>query len=237
MDKKWIDEKGIPTDGHFMAFAQIIELDNYRKNRKNSTATKKSKTTQGRLRGQGHERAPKIADVDAVRKSLAMAEPTERNLRDRLIMEFFVRTGMRASELVLLKKSNFQTDIDGEDIIRFYRPKVKSNHVVYFDREDRDFLLDLIDRYHKLANVDSDHILFSLTKQKTHLTTRSLQRIVNGWNIRDGRGKIIACHGLRHHVGSDLSKQGDFILVSKLLGNSERIASLYYTNPYAKARK
>jgi len=208
----------------------------------NKTKLKTDKTRSVKKQGEGLIRSGNISEVDALRIEMASAT-TEEDLRARIILEFLCRFGMRASELVLLKKSDFVTDADGTHLLRFFRPKRSDYHTIKITKRAKDELLSLIEAYHLAGTIEKvqkqDHILFSvkhpLTKIRTKLTTRSLQRIVNGFGLTDGRGKLLAPHGLRHYAGIRMVKERDHIAGSKLLGNSAEVFSQYYSDPSTEA--
>lgn len=206
---------------------------------KNRTKEKAEPSKRIRKPGEGLVRAGKIAEVETLRVFMESAN-TEEELRSRIILEFLSRFGMRASELVILKKSDFVTDADGLNLLRYFRPKRNDWHSVKITTKAKDFLLALVESYHSIAGIqNADKILFSVkhpwTKLRTELTTRSLQRIVNSFGLKDGRGKLLAPHGLRHFAGIKAVKTRDHIAGSKLLGNSERVFAEYYSDPSTEA--
>ncbi len=200
------------------------------------------KTPTVKKQGEGLIRSGNLLEVDALRIKMINAT-SEEDLRARVVLEFLCRFGMRASELVLLKKSNFVQDAEGNHQLRFYRPKRKDYHSVKITKRAKDELFALIEAYHLAGKIEcvqkQDHILFSvkhpLTKIRTKLSTRSLQRIVNGFGLTDGRGKLLAPHGLRHYAGIRMVKERDHIAGSKLLGNSSEVFSQYYSDPSTEA--
>jgi len=206
------------------------------------TKIKGEKTNRVKKVGEGLIRSANISDVDALRIKMTTAT-SEEDLRARIILEFLCRFGMRASELCLLKKSDFVQDADGNHLLRYYRPKRKDFHTVKITKRAKDELLAMIEAYHLAGKIEKlqkkDHILFSTrhpwSKIRTELTTRSLQRIVNGFGLTDGRGKLLAPHGLRHYAGIRMVKERDHIAGSKLLGNSAETFSQYYSDPSTEA--
>jgi len=216
--------------------SRVIHYD-FTKKQKKDVAKKRN-----RAKGEGLVRSAKLEEVDSLRQKLSTAT-TEVDLRSRVVLEFLCRFGMRASELVLLKKTDFVTDADGNHLLRYYRPKRKDWHSVRISEQVKDELLGMVDAYHNAGNVEkarkTDHILFSvkhpLTKIRTELTARSLQRIVNAFGLYDGKGKLLAPHGLRHYVGIRAVKEKDHVYGAKLLGNSERVFGEYYSDPSVEA--
>ncbi|MCE9597047.1 MAG: site-specific integrase [Spirochaetia bacterium] len=180
-------------------------------------------------------KSPTLSDIQRLGKRLETGT-TERELRDRAILVLLAVIGMRASELLLLRKSDFKLH-DGTHVVQYRRPKRRDVHTVKLSMETRSRIVSAIETYHEVAGLTSDHIFWSLPNHlrnnaRTQLTTRSLQRIVNSWNIRAGNGKLIAPHAIRHLVGWTVSKQKDFIHAQKLLGHADpKTTSTYYTDP------
>lgn len=217
--------------------SKVIEVDFQKREKKVAPKTKRN-----RVKGEGLVRSAKLDEVETLRKKLSKAK-TEVDLRSRVVLEFLCRFGMRASELVILKKTDFVTDADGNHLLRYERPKRNDRHSVRISEQVKDELLGMVEAYHKAGNVEkarkTDHILFSvkhpLTKIRTELTARSLQRIVNSFGLYDGKGKLLAPHGLRHYVGIRAVKEKDHVYGAKLLGNSERVFGEYYSDPSVEA--
>lgn len=186
------------------------------------------------------------AAVDALKSRLSK-ERSEEGRRAYAVLLVLLTTGMRASELVRLTRSDFRRDDRGH-VLSFYRPKVKSRHVIRLSEETHRKIKRALDAYHKAAGItgkDSEHLFWSCQIRRagtetftahTKLTTRSLQRIVNGFGIIDGRGRLIAPHALRHHVGRTVSRKMDFIYAQKLLGHSDpKTTSEFYTDKSVQA--
>lgn len=210
------------------------------------TDTPRKKIDHTRDRSALHRAPVDPAAVDALQKRLEKATD-EKGRRDYAMLLVLLTTGMRASEIVILKRSDFRRDPDGF-ILSFYRPKVKKQgrHVIRLSERTHRKLTRAIEDYHKAAGLkDTDHIFWSCQTRRagtgtftahTKLTTRSLQRIVNGWGVIDGRGKLIAPHALRHHVGRKVSRKMDFIYAQKLLGHSDpKTTSDFYTDKSVQA--
>lgn len=217
-----------------MAAEKIVELEAYRKAAKGGA--KKKNTAPGQRTAT--TKAPAINDFLALREKLNTATD-EKGLREKAIISILAATGMRASELCELRKSDFGTDIDGMPQVTFYRKKRKDHHTVKLSPELHSRIMEAVESYHKEAGIDADFILWSLsdfvTKKRSRLTTRSLQRIVNAWNIRDGHGKTIAPHAIRHLVGIIASREHGFVYAQKLLGHSDpKTTSRFYTEAFVK---
>ncbi|MCE9598363.1 MAG: tyrosine-type recombinase/integrase [Spirochaetia bacterium] len=97
--------------------------------------------------------------IDALRRSLA-SRRDEDGTRSHAMLLILLVTGMRASELVLLKRSDFRRD-DLGPLISFYRPKRRDRHVIRLSEKTFRKLIRALDRYHAVAGIDSDHVFWS----------------------------------------------------------------------------
>ncbi|MCB1305744.1 MAG: site-specific integrase [Leptospiraceae bacterium] len=216
--------------------AKVIQLNSVREQKK---ARKKSGDSGGpRKPRSARAKAPELQAILDLKERLELAID-EVQLRDRCILHLLTATGMRASELCELKLSNFEKDIDGSPAVTFYRKKRKDWHTVKLGKAHFRKLMAVIRDYHRAAGVEDDHILWSrpnvITGERTHLVTRSLQRVVNSWGIKDGRGKTLAPHSLRHLVGILATRTRDHIFAQKLLGHSDpKTTSAFYTDQYVQ---
>ncbi|MBU41584.1 MAG: hypothetical protein CMN76_00065 [Spirochaetaceae bacterium] len=216
--------------------ARVIHLEAIREAKK---ARKKSGDGGGpRKPRSARAKAPELKAILDFKERLELATE-EPELRDRCILHILTATGMRASELCELKLSNFEKDIDGSPAVTFYRRKRKDWHTVKLTKTHFRKLMAVIDDYHTSAGIEDDHILWSrrnpITGKRSQLVTRSLQRIVNAWHLRDGQGRILAPHSLRHLVGILATRTRDHIFAQKLLGHSDpKTTSAFYTDKYVQ---
>lgn len=177
--------------------------------------------------------------VEALKKRLAKATD-EDGRRSYAMLLVLLATGMRASELVILQVSDFRKDDQGP-MVSFRRPKRKDRHVIRLLGKTFRKVTKAIQAYHEVAGITGeDHVFWSRQIRRagektytkhTKLVTRSLQRIVNGWGIKDGMGKIVAPHAFRHLIGRKMESERNHIYAQKLLGHSDpKTTSDFYTD-------
>ncbi|MBL8019734.1 MAG: site-specific integrase [Leptospirales bacterium] len=184
--------------------------------------------------------------IQTLRKTLAKRRD-EDGTRSYAMLLILLTTGMRASELVRLTRTDFRRD-DRGPLISFYRPKRRDRHSIRLSEKTFRKLTRAIHSYHRVANIQgahANHIFWSRQVRRagqgtfvfhTKLVTRSVQRIVNSWGLLDGLGRIVATHALRHHVGRMAARKGDFIYAQKLLGHKDpRTTSEFYTEAFVQA--
>lgn len=184
--------------------------------------------------------------MDALKRRLAKLRDEE-SRRSYAMLLVLLTTGMRASEIVRLKRSDFRRDDQGP-LVSFHRPKRRDRHIIRLSEKTYSKLIRAIDAYHRTAKIsgqEREHLFYSRQIRRagtktfiahTKLVTRSVQRIVNSWNVKDGRGRTIATHGMRHHAGRTASRKKDFIYAQKLLGHSDpKTTSDFYTDRFVQA--
>jgi site-specific recombinase XerD len=168
--------------------------------------------------------------------------------RDRSILEILFSTGMRVSELASLNVSDINFE-RGEIAVL---GKGKKLRVVFLSEsaiktlnqylEERGILLsvipvktgiqdrDLLDSRPRGNDNYKNEPLF-LSKKKTRLTVRSIERIVKQFSIRAGLAKKVSPHTLRHSFATDLLISGaDVRSVQSLLGHSSITTTQVYTH-------
>ncbi|EMM77309.1 site-specific recombinase, phage integrase family [Leptospira santarosai str. 2000030832] len=156
----------------------------------------------------------------------------EEDYRNKALLILISRTGLRAKEVVSLRFSNLLNGPSGEILIQYVKKGGKKGYSVLSEE-----ILSIIRAYHKAYNIESDYFFLSRPKrhqkQRTQLTTRSLQRIINSWNVTTCQGKKAHPHAIRHTVGQKLLEMAGSIAAQKVLGHSNPITtSKFYTKPY-----
>lgn len=192
-------------------------------------------------------RAPVAPErVKALKERLSEARDEE-GCRSYAMLLIFLSTGMRVSELVGLKITDFRRD-DLGFFVSFYRPKRRDRHTIRLSLSSFVKIRRAIIRYHRVAMIERHlrrHVFWSrkhrregsrLSDQRTKLVARSVQRIVNSWSLMNGLGQCIAPHGLRHHVGRQATRNYDFIYAQKLLGHADpKTTAEFYTDRSVQA--
>jgi site-specific recombinase XerD len=159
------------------------------------------------------------------------SQQTRIALRDKAILELFFSTGLRVSELILLKKDDISFERDEFTV----QGKGKKSRVVFVSEQARFWLKKYIS-----ARKDMNQYLFvshdkrtakTMNESDAPLTPRSAQRIVQKWAKVAGITKIVTPHTLRHSYATDLLQNGaDIRSVQSMLGHSSITTTQIYTH-------
>ncbi|OMI16993.1 tyrosine-type recombinase/integrase [Leptospira weilii] len=157
---------------------------------------------------------------------------TEEDYRNRALFILISKTGLRAKEVISLRFTNLLKGPSGEILIQYVKKGGKKGFSVLSEE-----ILSIIRAYHEVSNIVSDNFFLSRPKrhqkQRTQLTTRSLQRIINSWNVTTCQGRKAHPHAIRHTVGQKLLETVGSIAAQKVLGHSNpNTTSKFYTKPY-----
>lgn len=156
-------------------------------------------------------------------------------LRDKAILEMLFSTGLRISELVSLKRNEFNLEQNDFSI----RGKGRKIRVVFLSNQARYWIKEYLDR-----RVDAELGLFvrhdrAGKGQETNLSPRSVERLVEKYRKIAGITKHITPHSLRHSFATDLlSNQADLRSVQEMLGHASLTTTQIYThvtNPQLRA--
>ncbi len=153
-------------------------------------------------------------------------------LRDRAILEVLFSTGLRVSELSSLNKDQVNLS-EGE-----FGVVGKGGHarVVFLSETAKDHLQQYMD-----ARDDAYKPLFirysgpkadaELTDEKSRLTPRSIERLVDKYRLEAGILFRIGPHVLRHSFATDLLSHGaDIRSVQEMLGHKNIATTQIYTH-------
>lgn len=164
------------------------------------------------------KRLPVVLTKDEIRK---MLEATK-NLKHKLLMEIMYASGLRVSEVVKLKIP----DIDLEEgIIRVNLGKGKKDRQTILSKR----AIEDLKKFLEIRRNDNQY-LFTGAQNKSHLSTRSAQKIVlQAAKLADIK-KEVSCHSLRHSFATHLLEKGvDIRYIQKLLGHRRLETTQIYT--------
>ena len=156
----------------------------------------------------------------------------EAGLRDRAILEVLFSTGLRVSELVSLNRSDVNLESGefgvigkgGKARVVFLTNAAKQRLSDYFAKRSDPFK-PLFLRYSGPTEKKE------LTDEKSRLSVRSVQRLVNKYQLRAGLVEHISPHVLRHSFATDLLDQGaDLRSVQEMLGHKNVSTTQIYTH-------
>lgn len=157
---------------------------------------------------------PEVLSRDEVAKLIDSTD----TIKSRLIISLLYSSGLRVSELVNLKTG----DISLEQRSGWVRKGKGSKDRIFFMSEP--LALELKDYLEGREN----QFLFSKDKA---LTTRNIQKIIQGTRKRAGMTKKITPHTLRHSFATHLLENGtDIRLIQSMLGHSSLSTTQVYTH-------
>ena len=146
------------------------------------------------------------------------------------IIQTFISTGIRVSELVNLKIRDIQFDTPMHDTFPVYIESGKGNkdRTVFLTEDAAIAILD----YMNYRYSDSEYLFVRTINGNGQLTTRTVQNIVSTLGNAIGV-ESCHCHQLRHTVATEMAKKGTSInLVQKMLGHTTTNTTTKY---YVKA--
>lgn len=184
----------------------------------------------------GRSRRPKVTFLTAEELVRLIEQPnlaTIDGLRDRAIIELFISSGLRVSELVNLNRN--QMDFRSREFS--VRGKGQKDRPIFFSREAAYYIKRYLNR-----RKDEGIALFirhSGTKgSSARLSVRSMQRIVSKYAAAAGINKQVTCHTLRHSFATGLLMNGaDLRSVQVMLGHTNISTTEIYThvtNPHLR---
>ena len=167
------------------------------------------------------KRPKRIPEVMTKNETIAILNQIT-NAKHRLLIETIYGCGLRVSEATKLKK----IDLRFEEEILFVRSgKGKKDRAIPIP-------LSLTKRleYYILARNDSNPYVFD-SSRGGHLTTMSVQKIVEKAVEKSGLKKRIHPHTLRHSYATHLLENGtDIRIIQRLLGHNDMRTTEIYTH-------
>lgn len=170
-------------------------------------------------------RLPEMIDADLMTRLLAFRADTQLSVRDKAIMELFYSSGLRLSELVGLSEN----DIHLADRTVRVLGKGNKERVVPVGR----FAVDAISRWlqQRPALAAAGERALFVSSRGERLSARAVQKRVAGWAQRQGLGRHVHPHMLRHSFASHLLESSqDLRGVQELLGHSSVSTTQIYTH-------
>ncbi len=153
----------------------------------------------------------------------------EMNLRNKLIINLFLNTGLRCSELCNLK---FKNIVEEDNYLVFFGKGRKERGLYLTDK-----VMELYRQWKevrlKMSNVCIEYREYIfLSKKKTVFSNMQINRIIKEYCNRAGIDKNISSHKLRHTFATMMLKEGKLELeeVKDLMGHSSSMTTLRYTH-------
>ncbi|MCD6215932.1 MAG: tyrosine-type recombinase/integrase [Candidatus Aenigmarchaeota archaeon] len=154
-----------------------------------------------------NKKMPEVLTVKEVRKLINATD----NIKHRLIIKLMYGCGLRVSELVNLKKQDFNFQ---EGLIHIKLSKGKKDRFVKIP----DSIKEELKSYSMLNNKE----IFFPSNRGGKLTTATIQKIIKNSAKKANIKKNVHPHTLRHSFATHLLEQGiDLRIIQKLLGHSD----------------
>lgn len=164
---------------------------------------------------------PKALNPLQVADLLEQPAPGKLSGRDLAILELAYATGLRASEIVALDR----TDLDFENESARVIGKGSKERIVLFGSAAREAV-----QAYLATRTDSNAAMF-VSKSGRRLLSRTLQDIVKRWARSVGLPAWVSPHTLRHSFATHLLDGGaDLKSVQQLLGHSNLATTQIYTH-------
>ena len=167
-----------------------------------------------RLRNTCHERA-------TIAKSKGIQAP----VRDRLIIELTLGSGLRVSEMANLKVENLYLK-RGQGSIHVKNGKGRKDQVVDIGSNLKKRILEFLD----YRNTDSQYLFPSERGEK--MSRSGIQQVFKKWARKAGLSSHYSIHSLRHTYATNLYKASGYNLrlVQKQLGHSSPSITQVYAD-------
>ena len=165
---------------------------------------------------------PNYLNYDDLEKLLNYPDRSNKyGLRDALILEMLYSSGIRVSELALIKLK----DIDFKEKKILILGKGNKERYVYYGSK----CADLIDKYLEIDHRDSPYLLIG--KKALKLNEREIREIVTQCARKAGIKVHVTPHTLRHTYATHMLNEGaDLKSVGDLLGHESLSTTQIYTH-------
>lgn len=175
------------------------------------------------------KKIPEILSRDQIRALLNQPDrDTLKGMRDRAMLEMLCATGMRVSELVGLKT----TDID-DDMQTITCTDRNKERIIPLNQETKDSLAEYLDKARDsfLAGKETD-ILFPNCKGNP-MSRQGFWKVLKGYAGAAGIGGSITPHTFRHSFAAHMVESGmELRDIQEILGHSDISTTQMYANQY-----
>ena len=170
-------------------------------------------------------RLPPTLSIEEIAQLVTIDPRTDLDRRDRAILELFYSSGLRLAELSGLDLG----DLDlGDAVVRVMGKGVKTR-IVPIGGYAREAVLAWLNVRPACAR-ESEQALF-VNRSGTRLGARAIQQRVAVWAQRQGLGRRVHPHMLRHSFASHvLESSSDLRAVQELLGHADISTTQVYTH-------
>ena len=163
----------------------------------------------------------KVLASDLEKKLLVLSK---NNFRDYTIITILLYTGLRVSELIKIKKSDFLNDIQSVKIIG----KGNKERVIPLSNNLWEIITSYIERYNP-----SSYLFYKSKKKKdTHIIRQTINKILIKYSNYLGLEGTISPHSLRHNFLTKIvRKTQDINIANQLAGHSSINTTKIYLHP------
>ena len=173
----------------------------------------------------GERKLPETLSTDQAAKLVDIDPKCDIDYRDRAILELFYSSGLRLSELSGLDVNH----VDLKERMVRVTGKGGKERLLPIGRYARDALRVWYERRDSIVAQD-ERALF-VTRSGQRLGVRAIQHRVQVWAKRQGLGRGVHPHMLRHSFASHLlESSGDLRAVQELLGHADISTTQVYTH-------
>jgi integrase/recombinase XerC len=160
-------------------------------------------------------------------------------LRDRCMMELFYSSGLRLSELVSLNRS----DVDTEHFRVKVFGKGRKERIVPLTKGVCLWIVRYLESPERILDgsthkKEEDRRAIFLNKWGKRISTRSVDRLFQGYLLQSGLASKISPHALRHSIATHWLEKGmDLKTIQLLLGHNSLGTTTIYTKVSPKVKK
>ena len=170
-------------------------------------------------------RLPPTLSIEEIAQLVTIDPRTDLDRRDRAILELFYSSGLRLAELSGLDLG----DLDLGDAVVRVMGKGAKTRIVPIGGYAREAVLAWLNVRPACAR-ESEQALF-VNRSGTRLGARAIQQRVAVWAQRQGLGRRVHPHMLRHSFASHvLESSSDLRAVQELLGHADISTTQVYTH-------
>jgi len=182
----------------------------------------------------GERKLPETLSADQAAKLVAIEPKSDLDYRDRAILELFYSSGLRLSELSGLDIKHLATRnssgwVDLKERVAFVTGKGGKERLLPIGRYAHDALQAWCE--HRGGVAAQDERAFFVGRSGRRLGVRAIQQRVQVWAKRQGLGRGVHPHMLRHPFASHLLESGaDLRAIQELLGHADLSTTQVYTH-------
>ena len=173
------------------------------------------------------KKPPSVLTTKEVERLLGQpCKDNPKELRDKAMLELLYATGIRVTELITLKNS--QLNLQMNYIVCNDGTK---DRVIPFGLQAREALLNYLENSRKVMvnNLDSDVVFVNCSGQP--MSRQGFWKLIKHYTAKAGIEKAITPHTLRHSFAAHLVENGaDLRSVQEMLGHSDISTTQIYAN-------